>query len=396
MKKQRKAMWTPSTELQCLLIVLYAAKALTVCPPICVCTRSHRVVDCSGRNLSDLPEGLQHNIQVLNLSHNSLVDLDNLLTHLGHLRTLDISHNQFSYFPRNLPKALWEIDASGNTIRLLEKTDTAYHWNLKLLDLSGNAIERIVFINNTLTNLRSLNLSGNKFWTVPTNMPYNLETVDLSNNLLVQILPGSLDRLPHLAFLYLHNNRFATIEGKAFSKLASLKLITLNDNPWVCDREKDIDYLLFWVRQTSARVIGCPCFTSHICGQGQTTSMVQNKSSKTTFLSSTNRAWRSPLLPTATSNYLLKSATAAVLVATPSNISTVQPPLIGKRSTLTYTSTILPNITSKNWHTSTTPNSTPSAEQKTLLPNRATYSDITIFSTALFNFTLVMLTKSFL
>lgn len=169
--------------------------------------------------------------------------------------------------PPALPRSLWDIRAAGNHLRSLDKNDTAYHWNLKVLDLSGNELEKVVFINNTLPSLQALNLSHNRFWTVPTNMPHNLERIDLSHNYLVQILPGSLDRLPRLAKFYLHANRFAWLSEGVFDKLAALEAMTLGDNPWGCEDEENITMLLKWAEKTRATIFGCPCYTRPICGQ---------------------------------------------------------------------------------------------------------------------------------
>ncbi len=173
-----------------------------------------------GGDLGICQWGLQRNIQSLNLTHNRLSDLDHHLSTLTHLRILDISYNRLLHFPASMPRALWEINISGNRLRVLNKDDTAYQWNLRVLDLSVNKLDRVVFINNTLPNLKALNLSHNKFWTVPTNMPQNLEEVDISHNTLVQILPGSLKRLHRLARLYLHANRFTTVRVGAFEASA--------------------------------------------------------------------------------------------------------------------------------------------------------------------------------
>lgn len=252
-----------------LLLLILARDNNAACPSVCSCSESDREVDCSWRGLRTLPSGFQFNLHSLNLSHNRLADLDHVLAPYTHLRTLDVSHNRLSRMPAMLPRSLWEIYASGNRIRLLEKNDTAYHWNLRVLDLSANRLERVVFINNTLPSLQALNLSCNKFWTVPTNMPRNLEMVDLSHNTLVQILPGSLDRLPRLSSFYLHGNRFSAVCEGAFEQLHGLNLITLGDNPWACDDYSNIEYLLNWARHTSARVLGCPCHTWSVCGDAQ-------------------------------------------------------------------------------------------------------------------------------
>uniref|UniRef100_A0A671SSE7 Oligodendrocyte myelin glycoprotein a n=1 Tax=Sinocyclocheilus anshuiensis TaxID=1608454 RepID=A0A671SSE7_9TELE len=241
------------------------------CPSVCSCSESHRTVDCSRRGVRHLPVGLQRNIQSLNLTHNRLSDLDHHLSSLTHLRILDISYKRLLHFPASLPRALWEINVSGNHLRVLNRDDTAYQWNLRVLDLSVNKLERVVFINNTLSNLKALNLS-HKFWTVPTNMPQNLEVVDLSHNTLVQILPRSMNRLHSLARFYLHANRFTTVSEGTFEHLQSLKLITLGDNPWASEETANISHLLVWTKHTSARVLGCPCHTWHTCGEAHLSS----------------------------------------------------------------------------------------------------------------------------
>ncbi|XP_074496066.1 oligodendrocyte-myelin glycoprotein-like [Sebastes fasciatus] len=260
-----------SASLPCLFLLLLCGllggRVLSICPAMCSCSRGHRVVDCSSRGLTKLPPGLQHNIRFLNLSFNSLQGLESQLTHYAHLRTLDLSYNRLETLPPALPRSLWDIRAAGNHLRSLDKNDTAYHWNLKVLDLSDNELERVVFINNTLPSLGALNLSHNRFWTVPTNMPHNLESIDLSHNYLMRILPGSLDRLPRLAKFYLHANRFSWLSEGIFDKLTGLDLMTLGDNPWACEEEENMTKVLTWTEQTRATILGCPCYTRPICGQ---------------------------------------------------------------------------------------------------------------------------------
>ncbi|XP_050977206.1 oligodendrocyte-myelin glycoprotein [Labeo rohita] len=269
MTRRRNTMKMPvCAAVSCLLLLWFTCTDVHAeCPSVCSCSETHRTVDCSWRGFRHLPVGLQRNIQSLNLTHNRLSDLDHHLSSFTHLRILDISYNRLLHFPASLPRALWQINVSGNRLRVLNKDDTAYQWNLRVLDLSVNKLERVVFINNTLPNLKALNLSHNKFWTVPTNMPQNLEVVDLSHNSLVQVLPGSLIRLHRLARFYLHANRFTSVSEEAFEHLQSLKLITLGDNPWACEETANISHLLVWTKHTSARVLGCPCHTWHTCGE---------------------------------------------------------------------------------------------------------------------------------
>ncbi|XP_076605898.1 oligodendrocyte-myelin glycoprotein-like isoform X1 [Chaetodon auriga] len=252
--------------LELLLVLLLGLHVLAVCPSMCSCSRSHREVDCSWRGLRQLPDGLQHNLLSLNLSYNRFHNLDDQLTAYTHLRFLDLSHNRLSHLPAGLPRSLWHLHAASNRLQLLDKNDTVYQWNLRMLDLSNNKLERAIFINNTLINLCTLNLSHNHFWTLPTNMPANLETIDLSHNLLVKVLPGSLDRLLRLTYFYLHANRFSTLPVGVLDRTTSLRVITLGDNPWACHLYADISYLVSWTQHTSARVLGCPCHTQPVCG----------------------------------------------------------------------------------------------------------------------------------
>ncbi|XP_026885992.2 oligodendrocyte-myelin glycoprotein-like isoform X1 [Electrophorus electricus] len=256
--------------LSCLLLFL-GGGIDAACPPACSCSDSHREVDCSSRSLRRLPAGLELKVHTLNLSCNRLSNLDHSLAPYTHLRTLDLSHNHLGHLPASLPRSLWELRASGNRIQFLEKNDTAYQWNLRELDLSHNRLERAVFINNTLPGLQALNLSHNHFWTVPTNMPPSLEVLDLSHNSLLQVLPGSLDRLASLARFYLHANRFSAVREGAFDGLDSLRLITLGDNQWMCKDPHSVGYLQAWVTRTPARVLGCPCHIRFTCGEAHLT-----------------------------------------------------------------------------------------------------------------------------
>uniref|UniRef100_A0A3B5BCP1 Oligodendrocyte myelin glycoprotein a n=1 Tax=Stegastes partitus TaxID=144197 RepID=A0A3B5BCP1_9TELE len=135
--------------------------------------------------------------------------------------------------PADLPRSLWQIYAASNRILVLDKNDT---------------LERATFINNTLIKLCTLNLSHNHFWTLPTNLPINLETIDL------------------LTHFYLHANRFSSLPFGVLDKTTSLRVITLGDNPWACHLYADTAYLVSWTQHTSARVLGCPCHTQPVCG----------------------------------------------------------------------------------------------------------------------------------
>ncbi|XP_055513573.1 oligodendrocyte-myelin glycoprotein [Leucoraja erinacea] len=298
-----------------LLSVLSSAAA--TCPLECLCSHNARHIDCSGRNLTALPNNIQTNIISLNLSHNAIEDLDDRLTEFINLRFLDISNNNLSNMPTLLPLALWELDASNNYIKTLQKDDTVSQWNLIKLDVSNNLIERAFLINNTLINLKSLNFSGNKFWTVPTNMPYNLSTLDLSHNNLHNILPDTFHH-KRLLKLYLNNNSLQFIPSGTVDQLTGLELISLYGNNWACNDGQNV-HLLRWL-QTVPTVLGCPCTAESKRGQSGCNSGIN----KAALVSSTFTSYQS-LIGTTTSTRHKEStvSTPYALASQNTNISSL-------------------------------------------------------------------------
>ncbi|XP_078404028.1 oligodendrocyte-myelin glycoprotein [Cetorhinus maximus] len=243
----------------CFLALLSILPSNTAtCPSECSCTQNDRFVDCSSKGLTELPENIQDNIISLNISHNDIKDLDDKLKNFTNLRFLDISNNLLTRMPTEFPRALWEIYAANNRIKVLEKGDTVTQWNLRTLDLSNNLIKRSYLIKNTLSSLKLLNFSGNRFWAIPTNTPHNLEVLDLSHNNLQNILPDTF-RQGRLSKLYLNNNSFRLIPNGTFDQLTNLQLITLYGNLWQCNSQDSQFYLLTWVKTVKATVLGYPC-----------------------------------------------------------------------------------------------------------------------------------------
>ena len=100
--------------------------------------------------------------------------------------------------------------------------------------------------------LNSLNLSHNRletldkkiFWSTP-----NLETLDLSYNLLSGGLDAITNTCSRLYFLQLSSNNFETADTfKALKNLKSLKYLELGDNPFL-QKKVDLDSLI--------NIVGC-------------------------------------------------------------------------------------------------------------------------------------------
>ena len=165
---------------------------------VCTCKRLPRghLVDCSHRNLTDIPANITSDTIVLDLSHNNITILpDDSFVQLVVLEKLNLSHN----FMVNL-----EIKAFQGLRRLI------------LLNLGSNALllTNITFppaLFAPLENLRELYLDNN---IVNDNSTYLGETVGQCLNLEVLYIPG----IPYQTF------------GPAYDKLRKLTNLTLSTN----------------------------------------------------------------------------------------------------------------------------------------------------------------------
>lgn len=113
------------------------------CPPRCECSAQLRSVSCQRRRLTNIPEGIPTETQLLDLSKNRL----------RWVQTGDLTP-----YPR-----LEEVDLSENLIATLEPNAFASLQSLKVLKLRGNQLKLVPMgAFARLGNLTSLDLSENK------------------------------------------------------------------------------------------------------------------------------------------------------------------------------------------------------------------------------------------
>uniref|UniRef100_H0Z431 Toll-like receptor 2 n=1 Tax=Taeniopygia guttata TaxID=59729 RepID=H0Z431_TAEGU len=145
-------------------------------------------LDLSANLLGDL--SLEHSacqggwpsLQALNLSQNSLSDLERTsksLSHLGNLIVLDISQNNFGEIPDvcDWPKTLKYLNLSSTQI---PKVTTCIPQTLEVLDVSGNNLKEFGL---RLPLLKELYLTRNQLKTLPGAAPIpNLVSLSVSRN----------------------------------------------------------------------------------------------------------------------------------------------------------------------------------------------------------------------
>ncbi|CAN7989111.1 unnamed protein product [Ixodes hexagonus] len=204
-----------------------------LCPSRCSCLGSF--VDCSRRGLTEIPTDLPTWVEILDLSHNTLRNLDTIGVHqIPSLRQLKISHNHLIEIPDldNL-QHLGELHLAHNEIQSLGQNLLKYP-SLRSLDLSFNKITVVpvgVFTNSS--RLVQLSLNSNKVSSIEKGSLDNLtslETLRLNKNHLVTIPKDLFLKLQALKQLELNKNRIRAIEGLSFKGLESLESLSLRRN----------------------------------------------------------------------------------------------------------------------------------------------------------------------
>ncbi|KAM7053105.1 toll-like receptor 2 type-2 [Acridotheres tristis] len=181
--------------------------------------RSLEYLDLSANLLGDL--SLQHSacqggwpsLQTLNLSQNSLSDLEmtsRSLSHLGNLIVLDISQNNFGEIPNacKWPENLKYLNLSSTQI---PKVTSCIPRTLEVLDVSANNLKEFEL---QLPSLKELYLTGNQLKTLPGAAP-----------------------IPNLVALSVRRNKLNSFSKEAFESFRRMELLDASDNNFICSCE---------------------------------------------------------------------------------------------------------------------------------------------------------------
>ncbi|KAJ3355989.1 hypothetical protein HDU91_005607 [Kappamyces sp. JEL0680] len=137
----------------------------------------------SQNQLSTLPDLSAMRLRVLDLSHNSFLQLPKSLGRMKTLTRLSFSHNRFSLIPSSVLEqtSLEFLDLSHN--RLIQVSSAIGQLvRLTYLDLSDNRLKQLPESISMLTALIELNLGGNKLVTPP-----NVSHIDSLQNMFFDI-----------------------------------------------------------------------------------------------------------------------------------------------------------------------------------------------------------------
>ncbi len=207
-----------------------------------------KTLKLDGNNLEVLPGNLPDGLQVLDLSHNHLLDTisGGVFTQLVQLTTLKLHHCIIKTIKNDAFDGLWNLitlDLSSNKIGGNSIGNAAMQnlANLKQLHLNNNVMGKIVNqakLFSGLRNLIYLDLSGNNCETVPVGLfkpLVGLQQLFLMNNKLGQMLDKDkqgniLAGMGNLVELYLNVNLMNQLNGQLFKDLKNLTKLHLQEN----------------------------------------------------------------------------------------------------------------------------------------------------------------------
>uniref|UniRef100_A0A667YQ21 Leucine rich repeat neuronal 3 n=1 Tax=Myripristis murdjan TaxID=586833 RepID=A0A667YQ21_9TELE len=274
-----------------------ASEGAAHCPALCRCEirpwfspssiyTEAATVDCNDLGLSELPERLPSETQVLLLQTNNIINVEKTLDYLANITEIDLSQNNISsvsdvclgplrqllslhmeenwvqelpdsclpslpnlqefYINHNLISSISSraFQGLGRLLRLhlnsnrLTSIDSQWFQplpNLEILMIGENPILELSDMNfKPLANLRSLVLARMNLTEIPDNALVgleNLESISFFDNLFNRVPRAALKRVQNLKFLDLNKNPIERIQRGDFMDMIHLKELGINSMP---------------------------------------------------------------------------------------------------------------------------------------------------------------------
>ncbi|XP_077450556.1 leucine-rich repeats and immunoglobulin-like domains protein 3 [Stigmatopora argus] len=204
------------------------------CPAPCACLWD--LVDCSRLKRGQMPNSLPEWTVQLDLSHNKLQVPDkSLFSKLQHLTEIKLSHNEMDIVPDLglYASNITTLVLANNRFSKITMEQLRPFLALETLDLSNNNIVEIKANSFPALPLKNLFLNNNRISLLETgcftNLSSSLQVFRLNRNRLSSI-PAKIFQLPNLQHLELSRNRVRRVEGLTFHGLHALRSLKMQRN----------------------------------------------------------------------------------------------------------------------------------------------------------------------
>ncbi|XP_077565711.1 leucine-rich repeats and immunoglobulin-like domains protein 3 [Stigmatopora nigra] len=204
------------------------------CPTPCACLWD--LVDCSRLKRGQMPNSLPEWTVQLDLSHNKLQVPDkSLFSKLQHLTEIKLNHNELDIVPDLglYASNITTMVLANNRFSKITTEQLRPFLALETLDLSNNNIVEIKANSFPALPLKNLFLNNNRISILETgcftNISSSLQVLRLNRNRLSSI-PAKIFQLPNLQHLELSRNRVRRVEGLTFHGLHALRSLKMQRN----------------------------------------------------------------------------------------------------------------------------------------------------------------------
>jgi Leucine-rich repeat (LRR) protein len=247
-----------------LTLIFYLLNVTAECPEPCICS-SEEEIDCSDSSMTTFPVG---DWKVINMSHNSILNITNSVFRNNFVEVVDFSNNisecmeMFAFLGKLSVK---EIDISWNNITYIYPETFLFTPNLTILSLANNRLlelqNGLMFSGNSLKilDISYCNISRIDETTIKYGVS-NLEELYLQHNKIEYISNDSFKSLNNLKILNIGYNKLQSIGMEMFAPLSTLIEIRLENNPVLCDCQ--LGDIYFWCLTYEIKLENMTCVNS--------------------------------------------------------------------------------------------------------------------------------------
>lgn len=197
--------------------------SISSCQTVCACKwkGGKQTAECIDRSLGSIPDSIDPNTQVLDMSDNNLRTLPRdtfIKSGLVNLQKVYLRNCRLGHIDVDAFKGLTnlvELDLSHNLLTGIPSATFIYVASLRELTMARNPVEKI---------------DSHAFLAT-----HSLTKLDLSHCDIHIVAPEAFNGLHALHSLKLNGNKLSELRPRTIETLSTLHGVELHDNPWLCD-----------------------------------------------------------------------------------------------------------------------------------------------------------------